>query len=316
MLALQMRSQTLSILLNNHNSDNAPWQQALSECLPDMPIHCYPDIPDVADIHYAVVWNHPHGDLLNYPNLRAVLVLGAGMDHIDAEPLLPDAHIVRLIDPAVGDDMSQYSLYWAMHFQRCFEKYRAQASARQWQRYEVPLSNEFRVSLVGLGPIGAFIAERFALNAFKAQGWSRSQKTITGVATYHGEDGLKQMLANTDVLVNCLPLNTATHHFLDKAVLAQLPRGSFVVNVGRGAVIEDSALLSLLDTGHIAGAALDVFVDEPLPVDNPYWGRENVHITPHIAGGTYAKSATRVIADNIIKIENGEQPFPIYQPMR
>ena len=305
----------MSILLNNHNFDNAPWLQALSEYLPDMPIHCYPDIPDPADINYAVVWNHPQGDLLNYPNLRAVLVLGAGMDHIDAEPILPNAPIVRLVDPAVGDDMSQYCLYWAIHFQRRYEEYRAQAVERQWQRHEVPLSSEFRVSLVGLGPIGAFIAERFGLNGFKAQGWSRSKKVIAGVDTYCGDDGLQQMLAKTDVLVNCLPLNQATHHFIDQNVLTQLPSASFVINVSRGAVIDDSALIGSLDTGHIAAAALDVFAVEPLPADNPYWGRENVHITPHVAGGTYAKSAARVIADNILRIENGEQPFPIYQPM-
>ena len=141
----------MSILLNNHGSDNEPWRLALSSHLPKMPIHLFPDIPDVDEIHYAVVWDHPKGDLCRYPNLKAVLVLGAGMDHIDADSSIPDVPIVRLVDPAVGDDMSQYCLYWVIHFQRRFEDYRQQAGRRHWQRYQVPLSEDFRVSVLGLG---------------------------------------------------------------------------------------------------------------------------------------------------------------------
>jgi glyoxylate/hydroxypyruvate reductase A len=303
----------LSILLNNSGGDNAPWEEAINRYLPNKEIHLYPNIPNANAIEYAVVWHHPHGDLLNYPNLKAVLVLGAGMDHIDAESELPDCPIVRLVDPAVGDDMAQYSLYWAMHFQRGYEDYRKQSAAKQWERFEVPMSRDFRISVLGLGPIGSFIAESFTNNNFATQGWSRKPKHLDKVRCLSGNEGLEMMLANTDVLINCLPLNDGTRNFLDHEQLSQLPKGSFVINVSRGAVIDDAALISLLDESHIAGAALDTFVEEPLPAASTYWGRENVHITPHVAGGTYAKSAAKVIADNIKRVDNGQAPFPIYQ---
>ena len=303
----------MAILLNNSGVENEPWVLALAEHLPGMPIHQFPDIPVPAEIHYAVVWNHPHGDLLNYPNLRAILVLGAGMDQIDSDPTLPDVPVVRLVDPAVGDDMAQYALYWVIHFQRRFEDYRMRAAQRQWQRFEVALSKEFRVSVLGLGPIGAFVARRMGLNGFAARGWSRSAKQLDDVVCLSGEDGLKQMLSTTDVLVNCLPLNRGTYHFLNQETLRMLPRGASLINLSRGAVIDDQALIQLLDERHIEAAALDTFVQEPLPVDSPYWQRDRLYVTPHVAGGTYPRSAAKVIADNILRMENGQLPFPIHQ---
>ena len=304
----------MAILLNYHGHDSTPWAEAFAKMLPDIPVHIYPEIPRPEDIHYAVVWNHPHGDLLNYPNLKAILNMGAGTDHLDAEAELPQVPIVRLLDPDVGNDMAQYGVYWAMHFHRRFEDYRQQASRREWLGHEVARTVDYRVSVLGLGLIGTQIAERLALSGFKSQGWSRTEHHIDGVETFHGAQGLQHLLEQTDVLVNCLPLNPQTHHLLDKDALRQLPSGSFLINVSRGAVIDDDALIELLASGHIAGAALDTFAEEPLPTDSPYWRAENVFVTPHISGSTFAKSAARPIADNIIRIERGETPYPIYTP--
>ena len=302
----------MSILLNNHTGENQPWADALRSYLPAMDIQIYPDIVDADTIEYAVVWDHPHGDLVNYPNLKAVLMLGAGMDHIDAEPVLPDAPIVRLVDPSVGDEMSQYVLYWVMHFQRNYELYRQQATAKHWQRSMTPLSQDYRVTVLGAGAIGRFISQRLASNGFSVQSWSRSRKEIDNVESFDGEDGLKAALAFTDILVNCLPLTRSTQKFLDHQKLSLLPAGASLINVSRGAVIDDDALLGLLDAGHIANAALDTFVVEPLPKDSPYWGRDNVYITPHMSGSTYPGLACKVIANNIKRMEQGEQPSPIY----
>jgi len=302
----------VSILVNNQTGDSQPWAEALLSYLPNMPVHVYPDIPDAEAIEYAVVWEHPHGDLLNYPNLKAVLILGAGMDHIDKEPILPEAPIVRLVDPAVADEMSQYVLYWTMHFQRNYQRYARQAENKHWQRYMTPLSRHFKVSVLGAGIIGSAIAERLSLNGFATQCWNRSKREIDGVKMFDGDQGLNSILAESDVLVNCLPLNTHTQNFLNHQRLSSLPSGASIINVSRGAVIDDDALVSLLDSGHIANAALDTFKVEPLPESSKYWGRSNVFITPHMSGSTYPILASEVIADNIKRIEKGEQPFPIY----
>ena len=304
----------MAILLNYHGNDSSEWAEAFAQLLPSMPVYTYPDIPRPEEIRYAVVWHHPHGDLDQYSNLRAVMNMGAGTDHLDADPSLPKVPIVRLVDPDVGNDMAQYAVYWAMHFHRRFEDYRRQAEQAEWRGHEVARTADYRVSVLGLGLIGTEIAERLAMSGFKAQGWSRSQHDIANVETYSGESGLQQLLANTDVLVNCLPLNDLTKHLLNADTLSQLPAGSFLINVSRGAVIDDQALVDKLASGHIAGAALDTFAVEPLPKDSPYWHYDNVYVTPHISGSTFAKSAAKPIADNILRMERGEVPFPIHIP--
>jgi glyoxylate/hydroxypyruvate reductase A len=302
----------MAILLNNGGHDNTPWAEALADYLPAMAIHEYPNIPKSDDIHYAVIWNHPWGDLMNYPNLKAILILGAGTDHIDQDPHLPDVPVVRLLDPDVGNDMAQYACYWVMHFHRQYERYRQQAKDQYWQRHEVKRSVDFTVSILGLGLIGSFIAERIALNGYRTLGWNRSQKEINNVLCHSGEEGLEHVLRSSDVIVNCLPLNKQTKHLLNYTTLSKLPVGASIINVSRGAVIDDASLLALIDSGHIGSAALDAFVVEPLPPESPYWALDNVYITPHTAGATYPKSAARVIADNIERVERGELPFPIH----
>lgn len=304
----------MAILLNNHGYDNAPWANALREYLPQLPIYEFPNIPCPEDIHYAVVWEHPHGDLINYPNLKAIMSLGAGTDHIDKDPELPDVPLVRLLDPDVGNDMAQYACYWAMHFHRQYERYRQQKSTQHWQRHEVERSVDFTVSVLGLGLIGSFVAERLAANGYRTLGWNRSQKKIDQVVCHSGSEGLTQVLSSSDVLVNCLPLSDQTHHLLNESTLSQLPKGASLINVSRGAIIDDAALIGLLESGHIGAAALDAFVEEPLPAASPYWRLDNVFVTPHTAGATYPKSAARVVADNILRVENGEMPFPIHKP--
>ncbi len=304
----------MAILLNNNGGENQAWAEALESHLPEMPIHIYPEIPDPSSIDYAVVWHHPHGDLNNYPNLKAILVLGAGMDHIDQETSLPDVPIVRLVDPTVGDEMSQYVLYWVMHFQRGYERYRAQQSEQHWQRHMTPFSRDYRVSVLGAGLIGRFVSERLAATGFCVHSWNRSQKEIDKVRSFSGEQGMHDMLAVTDVLVNCLPLNSATKRLLNKETLSMLPKGANLISLSRGAIIDDQALIDLIDSGHIANAALDTFSVEPLSNASPYWGQSNVFVTPHMSGSTYPQYASEVIANNIKRIEQGEQPFPVYKP--
>ena len=302
----------MAILLNNNGFDNQAWAQALARLLPAMPVYIYPDVPASEQIHYALVWNHPHGDLRNYPNLRAVLLLGAGTDHIDQEPQDLGVPIVRLIDPDVGNDMSQYTLYWVMHFQRGYEAYRQRASQKIWQGHQPTRSLEYCVTVLGQGRIGQFIAKQLAAVGFKTQAWSRHLYSVDGVESFAGDEGLHQALNNTDCLVNCLPLVAGTEHFLNQARLTQLPHGASLINVSRGAVIDDQALLDLLNDGHICQAALDTFALEPLPQDSPYWSMPNVFVTPHISGATYAEVAATAIVDNIQRMEHGDAPFPIH----
>ena len=304
----------MAILLNNDGIWHASWREALARHMPGRPVVDYPDIPDRAAIDYALVWKHPHGDLARYPNLKAIFSLGTGMDHFDGDTNLPDVPIFRLIDPAMAGDMALYALYWTIHFQRMFGTYLAQQRQAKWQRYTTPLAPDFKVTVLGLGTIGSEIAQLLARNGFDVSGWSRSPKILHGVKCLTGAAELSQELATSDVMVCCLPLNHSTRGFLGREILSQLKPGGHVINVSRGAVIDETALLDLLDSDHIAGAALDVFSVEPLPQVSRFWEHPKVYVTPHMSGATNPDTAVQIIAGNIKKFEKDEMPEHRYNP--
>lgn len=298
----------MAILLNNDGIWHDKWLAALSKYLPEHRIYDYPNIPNPEDVNYAIVWRHPVEDLKRYPNLKAVMSLGSGVDHWDNEPRLEGIPIYRLIDTNMADDMALYSLYWTIHFQRQFALYQKQQTEAVWQRYPTPLAPDFHVGVLGLGAIGSHIAQALSKNGFKTSGWSRSPKQLSSVNCVHGQDGLYSILSDIDVLLCCLPLNKSTREFLGKDILGRLRPGAYLINISRGAVIDDPALLDLLNSGHIGGAALDVFAAEPLPKTSGFWNHPAVNITPHMSGATNPDTAAKIIAKDIEKLERGELP--------
>lgn len=296
----------MAILFNNDGSRHVDWMLELQSSLPGRIIHEYPNIPNIEDIEYAIVWNHPKGDLARYPNLKAVFSTGAGTEHFDQDPDVPNVPVIRLIDPTMADDMALYTLYWVLHFQRHFETYRTQQDTAHWERYPSRKTEDFRICVLGLGAIGTSIAQKLAMNGYPVTGWSRRQKTVGGVTCVAGDDALKTALSDTDVLVNVLPLTEATKGLLNREKLIWLKRGGFVINISRGSIIEDAALLGLLDTEHITAATLDVFDQEPLYERSAYWSHPDVHVTPHMSGATNPETAARIIANSIHSFERGE----------
>ena len=301
-----------TILFHNDGIWHDEWLAAIARHMPGRTAVEYSNVSNVSEIEYALTWKHPHGSLKNYPNLKAVFSLGSGVDHFDADNNLPDVPIFRLIDPAMADDMALYTLHWTIHFQRQFSLYKAQQNNNLWNRFLTPLAPDFNVTVLGLGAIGSHIAQVLAKNGFNVSGWSRSPKDIAGINAVSGSDGLSQILGNTDTLVCCLPLNKSTHHFLGHEILSQLKKGGHLINVSRGGLVDDEGLLALLDSGHIAGAALDVFGIEPLPESSPYWQHPNVHVTPHMSGATNPDTGVEIIAKDIALFESGGTPLYPY----
>lgn len=307
----------MSILLNNHGYDNDTWFKELTVQLPDQPVHIYSqteNLNEIADeIEYAVVWNHPAGDLSRYQNLKGILLLGAGTEHIDADPVVPQVPIVRLIDPEVLKDMGLYTLYWVMNRHRLYDTYREQQKQHHWQRHNISQPADFRITVLGLGAVGKEVANRLSINGFNVSGWDAYPQQLEGINCFNGGEQLHKSLQQADVLVNCLPLNPSTKGFINEDLLNQLPQGATLINISRGEIIDDNALLSALECSRIEHTVLDAFAVEPLPQQSVYWQHPKVTVTPHMSGATYARSAARLIADNIRRIENGEQPFPLHR---
>ena len=278
----------MSILLASTDfwEDMGVWSNCLQEAMPEIEIRVYPDEGNIDDIEYAVVWKHPRGILNKYPNLKAILSLGAGVDHIISDPELPEAPpIVRLVDKKLTHEMILHSLHWVLHFHSDQYLYRIQQQSRKWIQQSSVQSEDRTIGIMGLGNIGKAIGDSLVNLDFKVLGWGTSPKNSLGdIEYYFGHDQLSGFLSQTEILINVLPLTEKTKNILTKTELAYLPKGSFIINIGRGGIINENDLISILDTGDIAATALDVFAEEPLPENNSLWAHPSVYITPHIAG--------------------------------
>ncbi|MCV9999252.1 glyoxylate/hydroxypyruvate reductase A [Pararhizobium sp. YC-54] len=303
----------MTILLNNHGYDNESWRQEFCLQLPQFPVKVFGQQPiDPEEVVYAMVWNHPPGDLQRYPKLKAIFSLGAGAEHFVSDPTLPDVPVVLLADPAVARDMAAHVLYWVLTFHRRYGDYRAQQQGRVWHRKPIVPTDRFRAGVVGLGRIGTEVARRLAGFGYAVSGWDASDRELEGVECHSGLGALDGFLAQNDVIINALPLSEKTRHFLGAGVFVSMRSGSFFINISRGAVVHDEALLEALDNGHLAGAALDAFAEEPLPANHRYWSHPNVFVTPHMSGATFPSSAVAVISNNVRRFEKGLEVYPLF----
>jgi glyoxylate/hydroxypyruvate reductase A len=240
------------------------------------------------------------------PFVRAKAILGtwAGVERIAPNPTLTQP-LTRMVEPGMTAGMVDYV---AAHVLRHHVGLDADVlrAPGDWTKRVPPLAAERRVGVLGLGELGGAAASALARHGFDVAGWSRRPKSIDGVACRSGDDGLSGLLRDAEILVLLLPLTQETETLLDARRLALLPPGAVIVNPARGGLIDDDALLAALDSGALGHATLDVFRDEPLPEEHPFWAHPNVTVTPHIASATRPGTAARVIAENVRRGEAGE----------
>lgn len=245
-------------------------------------------------------------DFAPYTRCKAVLNLWAGVENITGNQTLTQP-LARMVDSGMTEGMIEWVAGHVLRHHLGMDQH-ITGQDGEWRSHVPPLARDRRVTVLGLGELGMAVAEALTGLGFPVTGWSRTEKTSSTVATLHGADGLKQALAQADILVLLLPLTTATENLLNADTLALLPKGAVILNPGRGPLIDDEALLAALDSGGIGHATLDVFRIEPLPKDHPFWAHPQVTVTPHIASETRASTASEVIAGNVRRGEAGE-PF-------
>jgi len=296
----------LSLLFACADVPPEPWIGALRAELPELVIHVWPDRGDPEAVEAALIWGPYAGQMGEFPNLKAILSLGAGVDHIMRAPGRP-AHVpvVRLVDPGLRWAMSEYVTCHVLRHHRDMPAYAEQQKRRLWIERRQTLPGERRVGIMGLGALGSASADALVRLGFDVIGWSRSRKTLPGVGCFYGEEALLPFLGQSEILVCLLPLTPETENILNCDTLGALPRGAALINVGRGEHVVEEDLLALLDSGHIAGATLDVFRTEPLPRNHPFWAHPKVTVTPHIAAVTLARTAAPEIADNLRRLAEG-----------
>ncbi|MBS0538301.1 MAG: glyoxylate/hydroxypyruvate reductase A [Proteobacteria bacterium] len=291
----------------SRDTDGVAWRKVLEAGLGPIDFRTLDTIGDKKDVEVALAWKPAPGLLATFPNLKMIVSLGMGVDHLLADDKLPtQIPITRIMDDGLVGQMSEYAIYWALRHHREIDKYAASQRAKAWKPEDFVDTIHRRIGVMGLGSIGQDTATKFAALGFPTAGWSRTAKTVPNVETFHGADGFAKFLARTDILIDVLPLTRDTRGIMDAKAFATLPKGAYFINMARGGHVVDEALLAALESGHISGAALDVFNVEPLPADHPYWTHPKVHVTPHIAGATNPRTASPGVVDNIKRLRAGQ----------
>ena len=292
--------------------DATPWLERLKTLLPDVDIATPETLGDRDAVRYGLSWRHRRGAFEHLPNLKAIFSLGAGVDHVLVDDTLPDAPIVRVVDPDLTARMSEWVVLQVLLHFRQFRLYDRQQREKVWAEDEAqPAAREVRVGLLGLGELGRDAALKLQAIGFDVAGWSRSPKAIDGLTSFHASEGLDALLARTDILVSLLPLTPQTRGLLNASLIGKLARdgrlgGPFLINAGRGGSQVEADIVAAIESGALKGASLDVFETEPLPKSSALWQYQNIFISPHNAAISAPEAVARYIAGQILAHERGE----------
>lgn len=308
-----MNKGALALLIHGGTENWSParWKARFDDVCRDRPVWPLSDAAlDPGQVRYAAVWKPKPGELAGFSNLRVIFNLGAGVDALMADRSLPDVPLVRVAVPDLTGRMTEYVvLHVLMHHRQELYLRQSQRDKRWAPKFQWPAS-AISVGIMGLGTLGADAAEVLQRIGFKVAGWSRSARQVDGIECFHGSGQFDAFLRRTDILVCLLPLTSDTRGILDRAVFTRLNRGSplgapVLINAGRGGLQNEADILACLDDGTLGAASLDVFAQEPLPADSPFWDHPNVVLTPHNAADTDPDAISRYVADQIGRFEAG-----------
>jgi glyoxylate/hydroxypyruvate reductase len=319
-----MNKGALALLVHGGTENWSPerWKNRFDEVCSDRRVVVLPDMAfDPAEIHYAAVWKPTPGELAAFPNLRVIFNLGAGVDALMADNSLPKVPLVRVAVADLTDRMTEYVVLHVLMHHRQELYLRASQHERRWQpKFQWPAS-AISVGIMGLGTLGANAAEVLRRIGFRVSGWSRSRKEIDGIACFFGPVEFDAFLERTDILVCLLPLTPDTRHVLDRGLFAKLNRNSplgapVLINAGRGGLQNEADILACLDDGTLGAASLDVFANEPLPADSPFWAHPKIVLTPHNAADTDPDEISKYVARQIERFEAGGALENVVDPGR
>ncbi len=258
-------------------------------------------------IRFALVWQPEPYALSQLPGLEVIFSVGAGIDHLKGENLVPEGiPVVRMVEDTLTSCMVEYVVWHTLGFHRNLIDYMDDQREHRWDPRVQRETSSRTVGILGLGVLGGAAGQCLRQFGFNVIGWSRTEKNQPGIESYFGDQQLGDFLGKTDILVCLLPNTPATAGIINRQTLGQLREGAFFINAGRGAAVNDADLIEALGNGRLRAAALDVFNEEPLPKNSPYWDLKNVIITPHVASMTQHGPSANHVATNIHRYIQGE----------
>ncbi|MBO22900.1 MAG: glyoxylate/hydroxypyruvate reductase A [Rhodospirillaceae bacterium] len=285
------------------------WARELLAREPDLDVRVWPDVGNADDVEYVLAWKPPPGALTVLPNLAVVFSLGAGVDHLLADPDFPDhVAVVRVVDPYLTAGMREYVVLHTLRYHKNQPALDQQQCDHVWddRARELRQADERGVGILGLGELGHACAEALTRLGFDVAGWSRTPRDIPGITCFDGRGGLDALLGRTEILVCLLPLTPETEGILDADLFSKMPKGACLINAARGGHLIDEDLIPALESGRLAHATLDVFRTEPLPADHLFWGHPQITVTPHNAAITDPRSVVVQILADIDRHRKGD----------
>ncbi|MEO2278963.1 2-hydroxyacid dehydrogenase [Pseudoalteromonas pernae] len=294
---------SLLVAIPNRNIDKLVAK--LHEQLGSEHVQIWPDISRPEDVTMVLGWQVPAELWQQLPNVQAVSSFGAGVDGLNLNAIPAHLPVARIVDNGLATDMAEYVLGHVLFHKLNMPRYVSQQQHQQWRPKRVKPYNQ--VGMLGFGQLGQAIAKRLVANDFAVCAWSNSAKNNTdGIVHYYGEDALEAMLKQCDYLVNVLPLTEQTHKIIDKELLKHLPNHCVLINVGRGQHVDEDALVEALNSGELAGASLDVFIEEPLRQSHPFWSTQNVIVTPHCSALSQIDAVVAQVVENYQRLCAGK----------
>ena len=282
------------------------WQSHLASLLPDFEFFQPDEVTKKCVIEYAIVWRPAPGWLKTFPNLKCIISIGSGIDHILSDPELPkNIPIIRTTGPILTNQMREYVVLHVLRLHRELPIFESAQNKMEWKSHLVPPASERSVGIMGLGNLGSNCAHALSNIGFKVCGWAKSQKSLPNIKCFSENDKI-EFLNNADILVCMLPLTPETDGILNSELFSHLPSGASLINVARGQHLIENDLLDGLKSGHLRRATLDVFREEPLPENHPFWTHPNILITPHTASIVDPVLGGQIIADNLKKFVSAQ----------
>jgi glyoxylate/hydroxypyruvate reductase len=282
------------------------WLDALRDADPGLSVQVWPEASNLDGVTAVLAWKPQPDVLRSLPNLRLVMSMGAGVDHILSGGSLPaGVRLTRVVDDDLAAQMAQFVTFHVLRFHRGFDAFRAAQAARRWDPPPPADTGTFTVGLMGYGTLGRRCAAALRSLGFPVVGYRRNPGPPEDSPVFHSDER-HAFLRATKALVCLLPLSPETRGIIDARTLAGLEPGAFLIAAGRGEQIVAEDVLGALDSGRLAGAALDVFPEEPLPDDSPFWDHPGVFVTPHCAADVQPRRAAGLLVENLRRLETGE----------
>ncbi len=295
----------MSLAIISPGRDPKEWIEVIKNEKPDLEIQVYPNIQNPETVEAVMVWQHPPGILSEFPNLKLVSSMGAGVDHILTDKEIPaDLPIVRIVDEKLTWSMTNYVVMGVLNFHRQITRYQQMQSEKVWDMSnpEIPV----KIGVMGVGALGGDVVDKLRYLDFEVFGYGFSEKPDLGYP-YYSKDELEVFLKQINVLICLLPLTSDTEDILSKDLFEKCNPGTYLINVARGKHLVDNDLIQALDSGQLSGALLDVYRTEPLPTGHPFWEHEKIQFTPHIASVTNPQAAAPQVVENLNRMQQGKE---------